>query len=160
KAFINHPSNVLVLKLTSDRPGSINLRVRLNSKLKYNVQADSSGLQLTGTTPHYVAARNYFPDQIRYDADSSMRFAIHLGIRQTDGGIIIQDSVYSIKGATEVILFLYEATNYCGFDKLPGSDGTDADLIAAATLKEAMSQGYENLLREHVGDYQRLFHRV
>jgi len=157
EAFINHPSKVMVVRLTADKKGALNLTLRLNSKLKHETIVSEKGLQLSGTAPYYVANRPYFENQIEYDAKKSMRFAIQLNYSMIGGTASAQDSVLKIENADEVTLFLTEATNFSGFDRSPGSNGENALAIAEEKMQNAKRKGYAELKEEHLKDYQNLF---
>lgn len=158
--FVNHPSKVMVVHLKSDEKNALNFTLRLNSKLRYNTSADESGLSLEGMAPSYVANRDYFEKQIEYDEEESMRFGIRLHVENTGGEITPKDSVLEIKEADEVTLYLTEATDFSGFDKLPGSNGEKPLDLAKEKTEQALEKNFSELKQEHLEDYQKLFKRV
>ena len=158
-AFISHPAKVLVIQLKADKKGKLNVRLKLDSKLRHLTKASAKGLTMTGQAPFEVAARDYFPDQIVYN-DKGIRFDVQLGMDLKGGQVITQDSTLEIRNANEVTLYLAESTNFTAFNLQPGTGAIDAQKIANAHLKAAMRKGFEKLKDEHLKDYSNLFDRV
>lgn len=158
--FLSHPDRVMVIRISADQKGKINLRAKLNSPLRHETSAHRQGLVMKGQAPVYVAAREYFPDQIQYDDEKSMEFEVHLRVENKGGEVYAQDSILKIEAADEVTFFLAEATDFSGFDRLPGARGEKADEIAVQALYAAMNKGYDRLLDAHLTDYRSLFDRV
>lgn len=159
EAFISHPAKTMVIRLKTDKKGKLNVRLRLDSKLKHETKAFGKGLIMKGQAPYVVAARNYFPEQVVYN-DKGIRFEVHLGIELKGGRLITQDSVLEVRKADEVTLYLSESTNFAAFDQEPGAGAIDAGKIASIQLKTAMLKGFERLKKEHILDYKNLFGRV
>lgn len=159
EAFISHPAKAMVVRLKADKKGKLNLKLRLNSKLRHQTKAIPNGLIMQGQAPYTVAARNYFPEQVLYN-DKGIRFEVHLGVELKGGKIITQDSVLEIRKADEVTIYLSEATNFVAFDRDPGSGAVDAGKIASKQLIAAMNKGFERLKEEHILDYKSLFDKV
>lgn len=158
--FINHPSKVMVVKIKADKKARIHLRAGLTSKLRYETKASGNQLVMKGRAPKYVAARNYFPEQVVYDDQEGMRFEVALSLDYKGGIVTAQDSTIRIEGADEVTLYLAEATSFNGFDKSPGLAGKDPSQELYPRLSAAIKNGYTYLQGEHMADFQRLFNRV
>lgn len=67
EVFASSPAQVIAVKLSSSKPGGLNCKVRLASKLKSKVEATGEpGIQLTGkapneSAPNYLSARGTSP---------------------------------------------------------------------------------------------------
>jgi len=158
--FINHPSKVMVVKIKADKKARIRLMAGLTSKLRYDTKAEGNQLVMKGKAPKYVAARNYFPEQVLYDNQEGMRFEVALAVDHKGGVLTAQDNTLQIEGADEVTFYLTESTSFNGFDKSPGLQGKDPAQEVYPRLSAAIKNGYTHLLGEHIADYQRLFNRV
>lgn len=158
-AFISHPAKTLVVQLKADKKGKLNVRLKLDSELKYVTKASGKGLIMQGQAPYVVAARNYFPEQLVYN-EQGIRFEAHLGVDLNGGKLIVMDSILEIQKADEVTLYLSESTNFAGFDQKPSAGTVDPAAIASGQLQAAMKKGFAKLRKEHVLDYKNLFDRV
>jgi alpha-L-fucosidase 2 len=164
QAFISAPANVLVLHLTSDKPAGLNFTVRLDSPLVYAVRADDKHrLCLTGQAP-VQDDPNYHggSDPIRYieGPGGGMAFAACVGIRQAGGQIEVQGGRIEIFSASEVLLILAAETGYRGFNRELQTDPADALARAQGRVEAALDRSFDDLLAEHLQDYQPLFSRV
>lgn len=158
--FINHPSKIMVVQVKANKKGKINVTAGLTSKLRYKTQVSDNILTMVGRAPKYVAARNYFPEQVVYDEQEGMRFEVSLKMIQKGGTMQAQDSLLSVQAADEVTFYLAEATSFNGFDKSPGLEGLDPSIRIKERLTMASNKGYQQLWKEHIADYQKLFDRV
>ena len=163
-SFISYPGKVMVIHLTASKKHALDFAVALSSQLHYNVSvAQSSVLVLKGKAPKFVANRDYEPQQVVYDEDpkgEGMNFEVQVSVRVSGGKITDEGDSLRISGADEATLYLTEATSYNGFNRSPGHDGKDPSVEAGANMRKAWATPYRVLLKEHLGDYQRLFRRV
>lgn len=165
ETFISYPAKVLVMRITANKPGAINGSLGLTSKLKYKVNATTANyLVLQGKAPRFVANRDYEPQQVVYDSagekGEGMNFEVHVKIKTTGGRVQRQNDKLQVSGASEVIVYLSEATSFNGFDKSPGLQGKDPSIEAKANLQKAEQLSYAKLQGLHNSDYQSLFKRV
>jgi alpha-L-fucosidase 2 len=182
QAFISAPANALVLRLTCSQPGGLTFRVRMESPLHFQVQAQENQILLTGKAPqqddpHYLNSKN----PVVY-GEEGMTFAARLGIQIKKGSLHIDGNALQISAADEALLILCAATSFNGFDRSPATDGKDPLAITALTLAKVQPRSYDEqtyycnvcglptavvqprsfdeLLQEHLAEYQPLFHRV
>lgn len=179
EAFISAPANALVVRLTCSQPGELSFRVWLESPLHFQVQVQGSQLILTGKAPqqddpHYLNSKN----PIVY-GEEGMTFASRLQVQFKGGRLISEKSALRVVSADEVLLVLVAATSFNGFDRSPVIDGKDPLATTAQILVPLLSneeeyhcdpcglpataakfRPYEELLHEHLNEYQPLFRRV
>jgi alpha-L-fucosidase 2 len=164
EAFSSCPDQVLVMRLTSDRPGALSFSVKLESPLRARSEArGGTRLVLRGKAPKHVdPAGHEGGDPIRYDPDEGegINFEAHLTVVLTGGTVEGNGDRLQVAGADEVVILLSAATSFNGFDRSPGFEGKDAAAEAAADLAAAASKSYDQLLSAHVEDYKALFSRV
>jgi alpha-L-fucosidase 2 len=166
EVFISHPDEVLVVHLSTSRPRSLTFTARLGSPLHFRTAATENGLILRGKAPAHVDP-NYYNrrdrDPVVYASDEhgeGMSFECHLRALSQEGSISASHDALHVERATAVTLLLSAATSFNGFDRSPGLDGKDPAPIAAGQLSAAAGKTYDELLRTHVQDHQRLFRRV
>jgi alpha-L-fucosidase 2 len=164
EAFISHPDEVLVVRLKVNRPRSLSFTAKLGSKLRFHAHAKGNMLILRGKAPAHVDPSYYGRrDPVVYASDErgeGMNFECHLRAIADDGIVATTDDFVRIEDATAVTLLLSAATSFNGFHKSPGWEGKDPAPLAASRLAAAAAKPYDELLRDHVLDYQRLFRRV
>lgn len=165
EAFISHPHQVLVVKMTSSKPKSLHLQIALDSPLKSLIKNEGQTIALQGICPEYCAP-NYFHEDEEpilygdFEDTKAIRFEGRLAVKIQDGKFLSQSGQLLIEGATEVILYVSVATSFRGFNLLPGKDFALLKERNEAILKNALDVPYEQLKKEHIEDYQSLFNRV
>jgi alpha-L-fucosidase 2 len=155
EVFISHPANVLVVRLTTDRPGSLGLSIALDTpQAGATIQAAGrDGLQLTGQIGPRQNPRGSWIGS--WDVPG-LRYAVLLRARAEGGTIAAEGTVLRVAGADSVTILLNAATSFRGYDDIGG----DAAQAARAPLDAATVLSFEALRRAHVADHQALFRRV
>ncbi len=147
EVFSSATDQVLVVRLTCNRPGRITFTADLKRPERFETSADRiNGLMMVGQMND---GRNR-TGGIRYAA--RLRAETQGGVTSSAGGSL------RIKGANAVTLFLAAATDY----KLqpPEYRGDDPKITTAEQLAQAMERSYEDLRDRHVTDHQKFFRRV
>jgi alpha-L-fucosidase 2 len=144
ETFASAPDQVLVIRLTADRPGALSFQASFETPMPGAVTAVDDTLALAGTN----TSQHGIPAGLRYDA--RVKFVRHGGsMRARDGEIVVED-------ADEVLLFVAMATNYRRFDALD----RDPSQITRAQVEAAAAKRYADLLDAHLDDHRKLFRRV
>ncbi len=143
--FAPAAADVLVLRLTADRPGAISFALALQSPQEGEAQViDGDNLRFTGRNPpeHGIAGALSFVIEAQVTAEG--------GTRRTEGAVIF------IEGADEATILLDIATSYRRFDDV------SANPSAAVTrrLEDAAASSPDELLATHVAEHRRLFRRM
>ena len=153
--FSSQPDQVIAIRLTADKPGSVsftaNLRgVRNQSHSNYGTdyfRMDGDGdhtLVLTGKSSDYLGVQG------------KIRFEARLDVRNTGGKVLVDDYMLTVEGADEVELYLTAATNFIRYDDVSGDAHTKALAFSQALNGKSWSAMREN----HVKDFRNLFRRV
>jgi alpha-L-fucosidase 2 len=165
EVFSSFPDQVIVVRLTCDKPGRINFSATADSPLHHTVAADGSNtLVLSGKAPSHVDP-SYLRSQnpIRYDEGEKpegMTFDLHVRALADSGTVECDGKTLTVRKANTVTLLLSAGTSFNGPDKSPGREGRDPVAEALRPLKAAGIKSYADLLARHVADYQKLFKRV
>lgn len=170
EVFASAPDQAIFLRLTCDRPGRINLRLRITSQLHHAVAAASATtLHLTGRAPSHVEP-NYRPiaTPIAYDdapAQRGMAFAVQVQVAVQGGGQVATilagaQPVIQVRGAEAVVVVITAATSFAGFDQPPGLDTVEPHARTTAMLAAATARTYDAARTAHHADHQALFGRV
>jgi alpha-L-fucosidase 2 len=165
EVFASAPDQVIVVRLTSSVPGSLDLDIRAKSPLRAATSAAGTSLVLRGRAPAHVD-----PNYVRYNAEPvvwddpagcrGMRFELLVKPVARDGRVDTDGERIAIRGASEVVLLLSAATSFAGFDECPDSAGRDQHALALAHLERAARRDFAALRADHVADFRRLFDRV
>lgn len=160
QAWISAPANTMILRLSCSQPGGLSFGMHLESQLKYETQGLADQIVLTGKAPkqadpQYLNSKN----PIVY-GDEGMTFAARLGVQIHGGSLRLDGNILRVSGADEALLTLCAATSYNGFDQSPTVDGKDPLAITLQTLTAVQARPYDDLLQEHLAEYQPYFQRV
>ncbi|OCX52261.1 alpha-L-fucosidase [Mucilaginibacter sp. PPCGB 2223] len=164
--FSSAPDQVIVIRLTADKPHALTMKIGAHSALHYrnSVRSDSV-LVLSGNAPAHVEP-NYIrkPDPVVYDSSATackgMRYVLLTRAIQNGGTSTIDSSGIAISNATDVLILLSAATSFNGFDHCPVTEGRDELKLAGQYLRNAQAKSYEELLKRHIADYQQYFNRM
>ncbi len=143
EAFASAPDQLLVIRLTADRPGRIAFTARFDGPPGSEISCEGEKLIQRGTAREAEG----IPGVVRWTA---------LVQALAEGGTVQADnSRLSVAGADAATLFVSLATSYKNYADASG----DPDALAAAYLEAARKPNAE-LSDAHVADYARLFGRV
>ena len=164
EAFVSHPAQALLVRLSADRPGAINIDVSLSSALRGACRAEGGRLVLdvlapSDVVPSYIDCDNpvtYLPEPER----KGMRARAVLTATAIGGRIEARGETLSIRDADSVELRLVARTSFNGYDRQPFVDGRDEKALCEADLERLLGLTWRAALEAHVADHRRLFDRV
>ncbi len=143
ETFASHPDNVLVHRVTADKPGALACEVRLTSPhALWRARALPGGrLALTGKVQ---------TNGVAFEAQAVVR---------TEGGharVTVEGERLAVSGADAVEIRWTAATNVKSWNAL----GADPAAVCSATLSKADKKSYTAVRAEHVADHKGLFDRA
>ncbi len=167
-AFASFPGHVIVYHDTCTARAAVSLSIQLSSKLHYSVQtAAPNHIILRGKCPQHVEPvylwRIKDDAAIQYAKDKNgegMNFEVHLLVNTNKGTIRCINNIIEVEQADAATIIISAATSYNGFDKSPGLHGKNPAVNASSDLNAAALTSYQQLLAEHIEDYQPVFRRV
>lgn len=77
-----------------------------------------------------------------------------------DGTIQTDNNRIEVKECSEIVLVLYAATGYNGWNVSPSQQGKNPSLEIMQQQKYLAGKEYAQIRKEHISDYQQLFNRV
>lgn len=168
QVFSSAPDQVIIVRLSANKPGMLNLRVGAQSQLMPVLSAiGKNELVMKGYAPAHADPSYYNKNKnpiIWKDSTgeqcTGMRYEMIVKAINTGGTVTADPGGISIKNASEVVLYLSAATSFNGFDKCPYKDGKDEHVLAKGYLDKALKQSYATLFARHTADYQRFYKRV
>ncbi|MEP7278603.1 MAG: glycoside hydrolase family 95 protein [Bacteroidota bacterium] len=146
EVFASHPDQVMMVKITCDKPGAINLRVRLlreQDAATTNSILDAKRLIMTGRI-------NCLNDETKQPV--GMSFESHVKAINTGGKVTVSnDGEMEVTGANELILMVAAATSYAG---------KNPQQLCEKNISRAVKKTNTQLFKAHIKDYQSLYNRV
>jgi alpha-L-fucosidase 2 len=153
--FASAVDGLLVMRLTADRPGAITFTavlhgVRNQTHSNYGTeyfQMDEmppAGLRLTGKNSDYLG----IPGRLTYEAQ--------VRARASGGTVRTTYRTLHVTGADTVTLFIAAATSFVNYQDVSGNPGQRV----RAALARAEARTYEDVLRDHIAEYQSWSRRV
>jgi alpha-L-fucosidase 2 len=145
QVFASATDNVVVVRMTADRPGKLSLEVRLDRPADFTVRASAGTLDMHGQAQHGGK---------------------HLGVNWhcrlqaiREGGRISHDNAsLRLENADAVTFYIVSSTDYNSAD--PASPLThNLQAACGSTIAKAMSRSFTRLLDKHVNEHRRLFRR-
>lgn len=134
--FSSAPDQVIVIRISADKPGSVNFTARL-TRQSNNATIKVSGNEIDMDEHIGNGKGVYMFTRLKLIADEGIT---------TSGG----DSI-RVEKAKSVLILLSAATDYSGKDPL---------ILTAAQLDAAQSKQFDELRANHIRDYQSFFKRV
>ena len=171
--FASFPDQVIVVRLSADKPGKISASIQLTDRhgAKVSIEGDtvtsrgrlderfyftsaSVNSDIALGTPEQVAKapRPFAGNNMNYEAQ--MRVLAHGGTLSPGA-----DGVLKVADANSVTILLAAGTEYLA-DFSRRWRGEDPHARVTQQLEAAAKQSYEELLSRHVADYQSLFKRL
>jgi alpha-L-fucosidase 2 len=143
--FSSIPGQVIVVRLTADKPHSLTFGASLSSPQKSSVTVlGNDELVLTGIS----GDKEGVPGKVKFNS--------LVKIKANGGQVNTSNGMVNIAGANDVTIYISIATNYINYHDISADEGK----IAEAYLTKALQKSYAELLKEHIASYQKYFNRV
>ncbi|MHC4888998.1 MAG: glycoside hydrolase family 95 protein [Planctomycetota bacterium] len=152
EVFASAPDQVLVIRLTCDKPSRITFDARMSTPhAKWEILPEAKDtLILSGQVGGYTEGRtkNKRPSILKFEA--RLRGATEAGeVTNDEHGIYVEK-------ANAATLVLAAATNYVNYRDVSG----DPARRCRKVLEAIKGKSYQELYERHIKDHQRLFRRV
>jgi alpha-L-fucosidase 2 len=150
--FSSPVDQVIVVRLTADKPGQISFEVGMTTPQKASVTNDGfDTLVLSGVNGE------------SYGIKGALKFQARVRVLANHGKITAEADKISITNADFVTLFIAAATSYKNYHDVSG----DPQAITVAQIRRAymkclngMADGIDTTLRDHIAAHKKLFRRV
>jgi len=141
EVFSSHPDKVMVIRLTSDKSGSISSKLRLSDAHGAVTAASGDRMAFSGSLENGLAYR------------------AQVCVLLDKGALNVSGSDLQIKGADSVTLLLAAATSFANSPEQKWRGGEPGPALARI-LGEASGKSFEELRTRHVADYRSLYSRL
>lgn len=146
EVFASHPGQVMIVKITCDKPGAINLRIRLlreQDAASTNSILDAKRLIMSGR----INCKN---DETKQPV--GMRFESQVKAINIGGKIMVStEGEMNVPAVDELVLMIAAATDYASKNQRQ---------VCEKNISNAVHQTYSQLCKAHIKDCQSLYNRV
>ena len=145
EVFSSFADQVVVVRLTADKPGSVSFSTTLDRPGEAQVSVmDDNLIKMEGITNSHETV------------EGKVRFVV-LGKVVNDGGkVSTGENEIIIDGANSATIFISIATNFVNYKDISG----EPELLAEKYLSDAIQKEYDQMLEAHTSCYQKYFNRV
>ncbi len=166
--FVSHPAQVLVCRLSADRPGALRGRVTMGNEHEIPTRAEGADtLIMAGDTSNFWWWRKHLQEPERliafraYASDKNIDLALEARVRvlHESGVLRVEGDALVFEGCDAVTLLLAADTDYLN-RRDRGWRGEHPHARVCAWLDAAAKRPYDELRAEHVADYRALFDRM
>jgi hypothetical protein len=157
EVFASHPDEAIVMRIYSDKKGSIEFDAVMNTQLQGKTHTEGSTIIVDGRAPAHDSPA---PKSIVWGKHKGIGFESRLSIKTSGGTVTDQGDGLRVAGADTAVLIFSAATSFNGFDKDPFTQGKDYEILVKAYMAKASAKSYQQLLDTHIKDYQGLFRRL
>jgi alpha-L-fucosidase 2 len=146
KVFSSFPDQVLVVRISADKPASVSFSATLDRPSKVDVSTiGQDELLMTGKTNDFEKVKG-----------NLLQFQTKVKIVPAGGSIAASDTSITVSGADMATLYISMATNFVNYNNI---SAVAADRVEEY-LEKALQKDYDQLLKDHISDYQKYFKRV
>lgn len=145
QVFSSPADQVIVVKLTADKPGQITFTASMSTQQKAAVTVDGGDtLVMQGTN----GSAGGIP--------GALKFQSRARITAQGGNVSAGSKCITVSGADFAVLYIAAATSYKDYQNVSG----DPESVVKEQLSAAGGKSFEDLWQRHVAEHQRLFRRV
>ncbi len=164
-AFASYPARALIIHIQASSPHALSFTANFSSLLHSVAKPDGParyaliGQAPSDVQPDYVNS----PNPIVYSSlpnKKGMTFRVEIQAVTPDGTVTPSSEGLQIHNATEVTLIVASSTSFNGWNRSLATSARNPAALVRRRLDRAAGKTYEQLLRAHEEDYQRLFNRV
>jgi alpha-L-fucosidase 2 len=145
KVFASFPDQVIIVRISADKPGSVSFLATMDRPSKVNVSTiGNDALVLSGTTSDFETVKG------------NVQFKAKIKILTTGGAVSANDTSLNVTNADVAIIYISIASNFKNYDDI----SANADERVNIYLQNALKKNYDQALKDHIADYQKYFNRV
>jgi alpha-L-fucosidase 2 len=155
EVFVSPVDQVVVVRLTADRPGSISFTAQLQgcrNEAHSNYATDY--FRMDGQGPDGLVVRGKSADYM--GVEGKLRYEARLKAVAAGGAVSVDWDELSVKNADAVTLLVAAATNFVNYKDVSGDPAARVE----AVVKAAAGKTFDVIRAAHVKEHQRLFRRV
>jgi alpha-L-fucosidase 2 len=145
--FSSYPDQVIIARISADKSGALAFSAKMDRPRPSKIQISTKGtdeLIMTGTTGDHENVKG------------GIQFEAQVKIITKGGNVSANDSVLTVSDADMATIYISIASNFRNYNDI----SADAEEKASGYLHKAMLRNYDQILNDHITDYQKYFKRV
>ena len=143
--FSSFPDQVIIVRISADKPGSISLSATLDRPSKVDISTKGNDeLVLSGKTNDFEKVKG------------NVQFEAKVKILTTGGAVSSNDTSLNVINADAATIYISVASNFKNYNDI----SANADERVNKYLQNALKKNYDQALKDHIADYQKYFNRV
>jgi alpha-L-fucosidase 2 len=159
--FSSPVDQVIVVRLTADKPGKISFTVGMETPQKATITTEMNGTKNSiGKIPDGAEfASELVMRGVNGQADGikgALKFQVRIGVDSFGGTLFTKPDFIRVADADSATLFIAAATSYKNYKDVSG----DPESIVKKQISAAGKKSFDDLLKTHIAEHQRLFRRV
>ncbi|ADY51028.1 Alpha-L-fucosidase [Pseudopedobacter saltans DSM 12145] len=144
ETFASFPDQVIIVRLTADKPNKITFNASLTSPQNSAQKIENGKLILTGLTADHEGEKG------------QIKFETQVKTKVKGGKAELTGSLWKVTNANEAIIYISMATNFVKYNDISGNQ----HVKASNYLDKAFVKNYDDALKQHIAFYQQYFNRV
>jgi alpha-L-fucosidase 2 len=145
KVFSSFPDQVIVVRISADKPGSVAFSASMDRPAKVDVTPRGKDeLVMSGITGDFEKVKG------------GVKFEAIAKIITTGGNVSATDTALIVTGADVATIYVSVGTSFKNYNDISGN----ADERATAWLQNAVKKNYDQALADHITDFQKYFNKV
>jgi alpha-L-fucosidase 2 len=158
EAFANHPSKVIAVRFTADKPGALSGAVALTDTHDGKIVAAGNRLTSSGSLAGFTykggsSSKDTKPYAI------ALQYEAQVLVLNDGGSVAIENGKIQFSKVNQLTLLLAAGTDFVQ-DRSKGWRGEPPHDKVTALIEAAAKRTWDDLRAEHLKDYQNLFNRV
>lgn len=137
--FTSFSDDVIVIKISADRAGKISFGLALDRPERFETSVANGELTMKGQLNDGT------------EKEAGMKYLTRVQIKQDGGELTSENSGFQVKNADSAIIYITAGTDFRDF---PYVEKTKEN------MEKALAKTYELQKKEHIANYQKLFHKV
>ena len=146
KVFSSFPDQVLIIRISANKPGSLSFSASLDRPSKIDITTNRKDeLIMSGKTNDFENVRGEL-----------LQFNTKVKILTSGGSVSASDTTLIVSKADIATIYVSMATNFVNYNDI------SANAVERVNnyLQTALKKDYDLILKDHIADYQKYFNRV
>ena len=150
--FSSSPDNVMVLRMKSDKPGGLDMSIKMQRQQDATIKVKENRIAMSGQVIDS-------DDPALGPGGAHMKFYACLMPIQFNGRMTESGNALNLSGGTELVLLFNAATDY-NIDSLNFDRSIDPEKKCTRILAAAAVKSYAVLKKNHITEHSSMFNRV
>ncbi|RPI01165.1 MAG: glycoside hydrolase family 95 protein [Calditrichaeota bacterium] len=145
RVFASFPDQVIIVRISADVPGSVTFSATMDRPARVHVSTNGNDeLILSGTTSDFESVKG----DVQFEAIVKIL---------TDGGAVsANDTSLNVTNGDVATIYISISTNFKNYENI----SANANERAIDYLQRAVQKNYDQVVKDHIDDYQHYFNRV